>query len=99
MLAEMATRIECSKLLCYQVSWLQDQGKKAVEVNKETSMAKLFASETALNNTLKAIEILGGYGTAPEFGLIPRLKAALDMIAAAGSNNVLRRNIGDAAVA
>ena len=99
MLSDMATRMECSRLLCYQVSWLQDQGKKPLEVNKETSMAKLHASETAMHNTLKAIEILGGYGTAPEFGLIPRLKTALDMIAAAGSNNVMRRNIGDAVVA
>jgi alkylation response protein AidB-like acyl-CoA dehydrogenase len=99
MLSDMATRIECSKLLCYQMSWLQDQGKKPVEMNKETSMAKLYASETAMNNVLKAIEILGGYGTAPEFGLIQRLKTALDMIAAAGSNNVLRRNIGDVVVA
>lgn len=99
MLADMATRIECTKFLCYSVSWMQDQGKKSVEVNKESAMAKLYASETAMNNTLKAIEILGGYGTAPEFGLIQRLKAALDMIAAAGSNNVLRRNIGDAVVA
>jgi len=99
MLADMAVRVECSKLLCYQVSWLQDQGKKPVELNRETSMSKLFASESAVNNTLKAIEILGGYGTAPEFGLIQRMKTALDMIAAAGSNNVLRRNVGDAAVA
>ena len=99
MLADMAMHIESTKFLCYNVSWLQDQGKKSAEVNKETAMAKLYASETAMNNTLKAIEILGGYGTAPEFGLIQRLKAALDMIAAAGSNNVLRRNIGDAVVA
>ncbi len=99
MFTDMAMRIECAKFLCYSVSWMQDQGKKASEVNKETAMAKLYASEAAMNNTLKAIEILGGYGTAPEFGLIQRLKAALDMIAAAGSNNVLRRNIGDAVVA
>jgi len=99
MLGDMATRIECAKFLSYSVSWMQDQGRKSSEVNKETAMAKLYASETAMHNTLQAIEILGGYGTAPEFGLIPRLKSALDMIAAAGSNNTLRRNIGDAVVA
>jgi butyryl-CoA dehydrogenase len=59
MLADMATRIEASRLLVYHAALLRDAGKSFV---KEASMAKLFASEAANWVTDKAIQIYGGMG-------------------------------------
>jgi alkylation response protein AidB-like acyl-CoA dehydrogenase len=58
-LADMATEIEAARLLTYRACWLKDQGKK---VNKESAMAKLFASETAVRAADQALQVHGGYG-------------------------------------
>lgn len=58
-LADMATDIDASRLLVHRAAWLKDQGQP---FGKEASMAKLFASETAMRVTDKAIQIHGGYG-------------------------------------
>ena len=55
----MATKIEASKLLVYHAAWLKDHDKP---INKEAAMAKLFASETAMEVTRESIQIHGGYG-------------------------------------
>jgi hypothetical protein len=96
MLVDMETRVETAKYFCYYASWLLDQGKKVSEVAKEIARAKVVASETALDVCLKAIEIHGAYGTTPEFGVIQKMKSALDQITAAGSNQVMKRTIADA---
>jgi len=59
MLAEMATRIEASRLMVYHAAVLRDAGR---EYAKEASMAKLFASETGNWVTDKAIQVHGGIG-------------------------------------
>ncbi len=58
-LADMATDIEASRLLTLRAAWLKDSG---ASVNKESAMAKLFASETAVRVTNEAVQIHGGYG-------------------------------------
>jgi hypothetical protein len=63
-LADMATKIEASKLLVYHAAWLKDQGK---DVTKEAAMAKLFASETAMSVATEAIQIHGGYGYVKDY--------------------------------
>ena len=63
-LSDMATKIEASKLLVYHAAWLKDQGNP---INKEAAMAKLFASETAMDVTREAIQIHGGYGYVKEY--------------------------------
>ena len=63
-LSDMATKIEASKLLVYHAAWLKDQGKP---INKEAAMAKLFASETAMEVTSEAIQIHGGYGYVKDY--------------------------------
>jgi len=63
-LAEMATKIEASKLLVYHAAWLKDQGKNFL---KEAAMAKLYASEAAMKITREAIQIHGGYGYVHEY--------------------------------
>ncbi len=58
-LADMATEIDAARLLTQRAAWLKDSG---ANVNKESSMAKLFASETAVRVTNEAVQIHGGYG-------------------------------------
>jgi alkylation response protein AidB-like acyl-CoA dehydrogenase len=58
-LADMATDIEAARLLTLRAAWMKDSGKS---VNKESAMAKLFSSETAVSVTNEAVQIHGGYG-------------------------------------
>ena len=60
MLADMATKVEASRALVYAVAKMLDSGNTAVA--KESAMAKLFASDTAMQVTTDAVQILGGYG-------------------------------------
>lgn len=59
MIAYMATKIDAARLLTLRAAYLKD---KKVKFTKEAAMAKLFASETAMWVTTKAIQIFGGYG-------------------------------------
>jgi alkylation response protein AidB-like acyl-CoA dehydrogenase len=64
MLADMATKIDAARLLVYRAAYLEDIGKKFA---KEASMAKLFASENAMEVTQTTMQILGGYGYTDEY--------------------------------
>ena len=64
MIADMATQIEAARLLVHRAAFLEDQG---MSFTKEASMAKLFASEIAMNATRNAIQIFGGYGYITEY--------------------------------
>lgn len=59
MLSDTATAIDAARLLVYHAAYLKNSGKRC---SKETSMAKLFASEVAMNAATKAIQIHGGHG-------------------------------------
>lgn len=63
-LADMATRIEAARLLVLRAAWLKDQG---LPFDKESAMAKLYASETAMWVTTEAVQIHGGYGYVKEY--------------------------------
>jgi alkylation response protein AidB-like acyl-CoA dehydrogenase len=63
-LADMATQIDAARLLTYRAAWLKDNGKK---VTKESSMAKLFASEMGVKVCEEAIQIHGGYGYTKDY--------------------------------
>jgi alkylation response protein AidB-like acyl-CoA dehydrogenase len=58
-LADMAANVEAAKLLVYHAASLRSQG---LPCSKEASMAKLFASKTAMDNAIEAIQIFGGNG-------------------------------------
>src|SRR5271166_1338337 len=58
-LADMATSIEAARLLVYRAAYLKDKG---LRITKESSMAKLFASEIAVRVCDEAVQIHGGYG-------------------------------------
>jgi alkylation response protein AidB-like acyl-CoA dehydrogenase len=63
-LADMATETEAARLLVYRSAILKDQGKDYVAAS---SMAKVFASETAMKNAVEAVQIHGGYGFVKEY--------------------------------
>lgn len=63
-LADMATKIEAAKLLTYRAGDLKNKG---FEVNKESAMAKLFASEVAVEVANECVQIFGGYGYTKDF--------------------------------
>ena len=63
-LADMATQLEAARLLMYRAAWLKDQNNK---VTKESSMAKLFASEVSVKVCEEAIQIHGGYGYTKDY--------------------------------
>lgn len=63
-LAEMATKIEAAKLLVYRSADLKNKG---VNVNKESAMAKLYASEIAVEIATEGVQIFGGYGYTKDY--------------------------------
>ncbi len=63
-LADMATQIEAARLLVYKSAWLKDQGK---DYALASAKAKLYASEVAMNVTIEAVQIHGGYGYVKEY--------------------------------
>jgi butyryl-CoA dehydrogenase len=63
-LSDMATRIHAARLMTYHAAWLRQTGRPH---KKEASMAKLFASETAMDVTIDAVQLHGGYGYSREY--------------------------------
>lgn len=63
-LADMATQIEAARLLVFKAAWLKDQGEDFAQAS---AMAKLYASEVAMNVTIEAVQVHGGYGYVKEY--------------------------------
>ena len=63
-LADMATEIEAARLLCLKAAWLKDNG---MNYDKESAMAKVYASETAMKTATEAVQVHGGYGFVKEY--------------------------------
>ncbi|WP_264566604.1 acyl-CoA dehydrogenase family protein [Flavobacterium sp. N3904] len=63
-LADMATQISAAKLLCFNAAYQKDQG---MDISQSGAMAKLFASQTAMDTTIEAVQIHGGNGYVAEY--------------------------------
>lgn len=63
-LADMATAVEASRLLVYRAADLRSRG---ISCGKEASMAKLFASKTAVETSIEAVQVFGGYGYTEDY--------------------------------
>ena len=90
MLADMATRIDASWVLMCRAAELKDKGKP---FGREAAMAKLFASETAMEIALDAVRIHGGYGYSTEFDVERYFRDAPLMIVGEGTNEIQRNVI------
>jgi len=63
-LADMATRIEAARLLCFKAAWEKDN---KIDYTLSSSIAKVFSSETAMWTATEAVQIHGGYGFVKEY--------------------------------
>ena len=63
-LSDMATQIEAARLLCLQAAYRKDKG---LDYTKEAAMAKLYASKVAMDTTVEAVQVHGGYGYVKEY--------------------------------
>ncbi|MBZ0206690.1 MAG: acyl-CoA dehydrogenase [Flavobacteriales bacterium] len=90
-LADMATEIEAARLLCLKAAWLKDQHK---DYDRASSMAKLFASETAMKTTVEAVQVHGGYGYVKEYHVERLMRDAKITQIYEGTSEVQRIVIG-----
>ena len=98
-LVDMNVEIEAARWLVYYAAWLLDQGKSAREVGTEIARAKLYACDLANRLAPKAVQLMGGYGLAPEYHVARRLADGLELLPAAGAQEVMRATIARAALA
>ncbi len=87
MLADMATRVEASRLLVYNAAAKKDAGERC---DLEAGMAKLFASESCAKNALDALRVLAGYGFTQEFPVERFYRDAPLMMIGEGTNEIQR---------
>ena len=88
-LADMATRIEASRLLIYSAAEKKDRGERC---DLEAGMAKLFATETAAEVSMEAMRILGGNGYSKDFP-VERYYRDAPLVVIGGGTNELQRLI------
>lgn len=65
-IATMATNVDASRMLIHRAAKLKDEGKN---YSKEAAMAKVFASQTAMDAATECVQIFGGYGYMQEYGV------------------------------
>ena len=88
-LADMATRTEAARLLVRRAAELYDTGQRC---DMEAGMAKLFATEAALENATEAMRVHGGYGYSKEF-IVERLYRDAPLLVIGEGTNELQRII------
>jgi len=86
-LGDMATRVEAARLLTHQAANALDHGERC---DYEAGMAKLFATEAALENATEAMRIHGGYGYSKEF-LVERLYRDAPLLCIGEGTNEMQR--------
>ena len=86
-LADMATRVEAARLLTYRATMAYDTGERS---DMEAGMAKLFATEAALENALESMRIHGGYGYSKEF-IVERLYRDAPLLCIGEGTNEIQR--------
>src|SRR5215831_10167522 len=90
-LADMATRINASRLLCLKAAWQKDQNQ---DYTLASSMAKVYASETAMWAATEAVQIHGGYGYVKEYHVERLMRDAKITQIYEGTSEVQRIVIG-----
>jgi alkylation response protein AidB-like acyl-CoA dehydrogenase len=90
-LADMATRIEAARLLCFRAAWEKDQN---LDYSLSSSMAKVYASETAMWTATEAVQIHGGYGYVKEYHVERMMRDAKITQIYEGTSEVQRIVIG-----
>nr|MDO8134853.1 acyl-CoA dehydrogenase family protein [Candidatus Njordarchaeum guaymaensis] len=87
MVADMATEIDAARLLTYKAAWFMDKGER---FTTEAAMAKVFAAETAMRVTTKAVQIHGGYGYCKDYEVERHMRDAKMTEIAEGTSEIQR---------
>jgi alkylation response protein AidB-like acyl-CoA dehydrogenase len=87
MLADMATKVDAARLLVYRAAYLKDQG---LPYSKEAAMAKLYASDIAMEVSTDAVQSFGGYGYSREYPIERLMRDAKITQIYEGTNQVQR---------
>ena len=90
MLAEMETKCEAARGLLYKVGRMIDEGDTGPELTKLSAMAKLYCTDTAMEVTTDAVQILGGYGYISEFPVERMMRDAKITQIYEGTNQIQR---------
>ena len=85
MIARMGTGIEAGRLLCLQAAWLKDRGERNT---RETSLAKWYATEHAVQAALDAIQVHGAYGYSDEYPVERYLRNAKSSVIYEGTSQL-----------
>jgi isovaleryl-CoA dehydrogenase len=93
-LSDLATEIECTRLLVYDVAARVDAAAPGTMFPREASMAKLKATETAKRMSLEGMQMMGGYGYATEYDMERHVRHALVTTIFGGTNEIQREIIG-----
>jgi len=93
MLTDMAVQIEAARLLVYQAAW---RASANLSYSKQSAMAKLFAAETAMQVTTRAVQVLGGYGYTRDFPVERMMRDAKITEIYEGTSEIQRLVIGSA---
>jgi len=83
----MATDIEAARLLAWQSAWMADQGQRQT---RQSSIAKLFATDMCMRVTTDAVQIFGGYGYMTEFPVEKFMRDAKLLQIYEGTNQIQR---------
>jgi butyryl-CoA dehydrogenase len=86
-IADMATKIEASRLLTYQAAWRESEG---LPYGKESAMSKLFAGDTAMDVAIEAVQVFGGYGYTKEYPVERYMRDAKITQIYEGTNEIQR---------
>ncbi len=92
-LADMATRVEAARGLVYNIARTVDEGKQR-DVSRDSAMAKLFASDTAMYVTTEAVQLFGGYGYMKDYPIEKYFRDAKITQIYEGTNEIQRLVIG-----
>lgn len=86
-LADMATQLDAAELLLLRAAWLQDHGKP---FEKESAMAKMYASDITMRAAVEGVQILGGYGYCKDFPMERHMRDAKICQIYEGTNEIMR---------
>jgi alkylation response protein AidB-like acyl-CoA dehydrogenase len=90
LLADLVTRVEAARLLVYQACARIDAGATGPSVGRGSAMAKMFASDTAMEVTTQAVQLLGGVGYTREFPVERMMRDAKVTQIYEGTNQIQR---------
>lgn len=93
-LADLATEIECARLMVFDVAQSADEPGRSPNLSRASSMAKLKATEVSKAMSIEGMQMMGGYGYSTEFDMVQHLRVSLGATIFGGTNEIQREIIG-----